>query len=342
MSKQLNVFPFLLFAFLGIFILSACNKDEMDDLTTTTQGLSKTNTTTDSEDHHMQDSTDQSEECFEDCEDFCFDFVYPLSILFPDGTTAQANSDEELEDLTIAFYEQNPNEEEDLSLVYPVNVVLEDGENKSIHNDEELFELIDACFDDEDWEEDCFEFVYPLTLVLPDATTISVNDDDELEDAVENWYEQNPDSEEDPSFVYPIEVSIEGEAASIAINSDEELEILVEECYGDDFEECFEIVFPINLILPGASPSPVNDLDELYAAVDAWYEANPNSSEDPTIEFPITVILEDGTEETINNEEELDDLFEDCYENDCEFNGSNVVVGLQGTATTEAVIKKLN
>jgi len=44
-----------------------------------------------------------------------------------------------------------------------------------------------------------------------------------------------------------------------------------------------------------------------------WFEQNPNSEECPEFIYPIEITLDDGTIETINSEEELDEVFEDCY-----------------------------
>lgn len=346
MFKRCNVSPLIFLAFFGLFIFTSCDKDkdEMNEVAATVDKTRATNTngadTTDGTETAA--SMDDDDDCLDHCEEFCFDFIYPVTVVFPDGTTAVANDEDELEMLAEDWYDQNPNSDEDPSLEYPVEVELEDGELLTLNNDDELFELLDECEEgEEDWL-DCFEFVYPLSVLLPDGTTVQVDDDEALEMAVEGWYEQNPNSDEDPTLQYPIEVILDGATDPTAIHSDDELEALLEDCWeDDDFEDCFEINFPITVLFPDGTSLAVNDYEELDAAVDGWYDANPNSSEDPTLEFPITVTLEDGTVETVNSEEELDLLFEECYD-DCEFNGSNLLIGLQGTATTKAVVKKWN
>lgn len=89
----------------------------------------------------------------------------------------------------------------------------------------------------------------------------------------------------------------------------------------DDWNECFSFVYPLTIVLPGGTNTEVNNDDELISAIDDWYDANPNSNDDPTLIYPVNVLLStDGSSLTINNDDELDDLFESCEdidEDDC-------------------------
>lgn len=85
----------------------------------------------------------------------------------------------------------------------------------------------------------------------------------------------------------------------------------------DDWGECFSLVYPITVVLPDATNVEVNNDDELITAIDNWYDDNPNNDEDPTLIFPVNVLLEaDGSSLTINDQDELEDLFDDCAEAD--------------------------
>ena len=175
---------------------------------------------------------------------------------------------------------------------------------------------------------DCITIGYPVTVIFPDGSTSEVNSDDELESAVETWYEANPDSDEDPTLEFPIEVTLE-DGTTETINDEDRLFDLLEACYDDDdddddhddcdydeYEDCFEINFPVNLILPDGSTVAVNDYDELETAIDDFYDANPDIDEDPTLEFPIEVTLDDGTVESVADEDALEELFEACEDFD--------------------------
>lgn len=91
-----------------------------------------------------------------------------------------------------------------------------------------------------------------------------------------------------------------------------------EECeydYDDDIDwnKCFSFVYPVTLVFPNNSTQSVSTDDELLDAVEDWYDAHPNSDEDPTLQFPVDVILEaDGSTLAINDDDELEDLFDAC------------------------------
>lgn len=271
-------------------------------------------------------------------EDSCFAINYPIDIIYPDGSTQTVSSDDELEISIDDWYDQNEDSEEDITLAFPITVTLPDGSTQTINDEDTLCDLYYECYgddddDEDDWDEDCvdvyedcFTLIYPATVVLPNGTSATVNDDEELEDFVEDWYEQNEDSEEDPTFEYPINVLL-ADSTTQVINNDIELEALFETCEDlydecdddfdeeciDDYDDCFELNYPITILLPDGTSSSVNDDDELEDFVEDWYENNPNSDDDPTFDYPITVTLEDdGSTQTINDDDELEDLFDSC------------------------------
>ena len=149
---------------------------------------------------------------------------------------------------------------------------------------------------------------------FPGGETISYANEEDLWTGIEAWYDANPESEEDPLPVYPFDVTLEDGTTQTVSNEMEE-EMLWETCYGDlDFDICFELNFPITLIYPDSSTIDVNSEEELWATVEAYYEANEDSEEDINVEFPIDITLSDGTVQTINSEEELDAAFEACFD----------------------------
>ncbi|MEM9821223.1 MAG: hypothetical protein AAF985_09135, partial [Bacteroidota bacterium] len=164
---------------------------------------------------------------------FCFEIVYPVELVLPDGTTQTANNDQELGDIIYAWYEANPNSEEFPTFNYPINVLL-DGESQTVNSDEELEAMFGECEYDEGLEL-CFAISYPVQIVFPDGSTADINSDEALEEAVDNWYTQNPNSMDDPTFAYPIEVTLEDGTVQ-SISNDEELTALFDECFDDDCE----------------------------------------------------------------------------------------------------------
>ncbi|MEM6376968.1 MAG: hypothetical protein AAF705_02070 [Bacteroidota bacterium] len=248
----------------------------------------------------------------------CFDFIYPVTIILPGGSTENINSLDELEDRIDQWFDENPYSEEDPTFQFPVTVTLEDNTQQAIQDEDALCELYEQCDFD---EEDCFEIVYPVDVRFPDGQTQTFNSEDELEDALDAWEASaDPNSEEEPDFVYPIVVSFE-DGTTESLNSFEEFEELEDECYGDyddddyDYEDCYELVFPLSVQLPGGDVQVANDEDALYDILDAWEaSADPNTEEYPDFVYPIEVKLEDESIITIANTQEFEDLDDECYD----------------------------
>jgi hypothetical protein len=164
----------------------------------------------------------------EDYEEECFEFVYPISFVLPDGSEITINNDEDWDKIDL-WYEENKDSEEEPEIVYPFDVIVEN-EIITVESEEDLDHLEEYCFEEyyeEDYEEECFEFVYPISFVLPDDSEITINNDEDW-DKIDLWYEENKDSEEEPEIVYPFDVIVENEI--ITVESEEDLDRLEEVC----------------------------------------------------------------------------------------------------------------
>ena len=176
----------------------------------------------------------------------------------------------------------------------------------------------------DDWDRDkdkgdwkCFDLMFPVTYVMPDGSTLTVENENDW-DAIKEWYEANPESDERPTLQFPINVEFDDE--TMTVNSEEELRELKQECWRNESEEreCFTLVFPLTFIMPDGSNITVDtDDDAGWQNVKDWYEANPESDERPTLQFPINIIFEteDGDSTlTVNNDEEMEYLKRSCRE----------------------------
>jgi hypothetical protein len=166
----------------------------------------------------------------------CFEYVFPMTVAYPDGSTVSANGYAELDSIFMAWFENNPNATEFPTIAYPMTLQLENGDLVTVHNDEELSAIFNDCFGGggdpgEGGFEDCFTFNYPLTLVFPDGSAPAINNDDELWTAVFDWFENNPDDEVGPSFQYPISVTLTADGSVVTVNNDDELNAIFEGCY---------------------------------------------------------------------------------------------------------------
>ena len=172
----------------------------------------------------------------------CYDLVFPVTFIMPDGSSITVESDDESgwSELKL-WYESNESEEEP-GLQYPVEIIrdTEQGEETIVINsEEELAEVKETCRDyieDSDDSEDCFEYLFPVTFVMPDGSSITVESDDESGwSELKLWYESN-ESEEEPVLQYPVSVVLENEEGetTLVVNSETEIDMIYEECELDE------------------------------------------------------------------------------------------------------------
>ena len=162
----------------------------------------------------------------------------------------------------------------------------------------------------------CFEIVYPIGITFPDGTTEDITDFEDLKTTIRTWKENNPDATDKPTIDYPIEVITE-DGEMLTVSSREEMKALKRDCKGGghhnggNCNECFEIQYPISLMFPDGTVTEFASRMELKMALRAWKEANPDAEERPILVFPILVEQDDEII-TINSQEELQQLKEDC------------------------------
>ena len=182
---------------------------------------------------HGEDYEDEwGEEDYEDDFEDCFTIVYPIQIQFPGGETISYANEEDLYTGIDAWYDANPESENDPLPVYPFEVIAEDGTTQTVSNEMEEEALWETCYGDIDFDI-CFELNFPITLIYPDSNTVAVNSEDELFTTIEAYYEANEDSEEDIDVQFPISITL-SDGTVQAINNETELEAALEACF-DDF-----------------------------------------------------------------------------------------------------------
>lgn len=209
--------------------------------------------------------------------------------------------------------------EEDLSIDPPTEQTLEANTQTAalmqnvVMNDGSSDNIIDNA--------SCLSIQFPVTVTV-NGITLQIEDEDDLDD-IEDIFDEFDDDDDNIVISYPITIVL-SDFTTVVINSDDELEDFVEDCFEDNFDdddiECIDFQYPITasafnenneLILSFTINNDfemynfIDDLDE-YAAV--------------TIDFPITVILADGTTQIVNNIQELAMVIEDaddsCDEDD--------------------------
>ena len=82
----------------------------------------------------------------------------------------------------------------------------------------------------------------------------------------------------------------------------------------DDKEKdgCFELVYPMSYAMPDGSIITGSEEEELWTAIKAWYEAHPDVEVKPSLQYPVDILFEDGTNQTIADEAGMENLKKDC------------------------------
>tara|TARA_B100001142_G_scaffold191731_1_gene190789 strand:- start:323 stop:1777 length:1455 start_codon:yes stop_codon:yes gene_type:complete len=263
----------------------------------------------------------------------CFSLVYPVTYTMPDGSTMEVSGEDENSWSALKnWYNENSGYEEVMpELHYPVDIVFEteEGENiVTIHSEEEMHEAKEECM--EEWgNRECFSLVYPVIYTMPDGSTIEVSEDDENGwSIIKNWYEENPDYEEvRPELNYPVDIIFETEEGenTVTIHSEEEMHEAKEDCRGeweegedesdDAYEECYEIVLPLTMVMPDGSFLTVSEEVD-WRNLELWYVEN-DSEEEPAFQFPLDIFLEEEQQVvTVNNQEEMEAIEQECWGDD--------------------------
>lgn len=237
----------------------------------------------------------------------CFEFVFPLSLTMPDGSTLTLDSQEDWPEVR-TWYETNPDVEGRPEFVFPLEVNFGDS-TLTINNAEELKRASRACEVDRRRGR-CFKLVFPVTFTMPDGSEITLESEDDWE-LINAWYEANPDESERPALVYPVDIMYRGDSI-VTVNSAEEMRAARAICeVNRDRNRCFSIEFPLSFTMPDDTEITLESREE-WTVIKAWYDANPDVEERPDLVFPITITYEDGSAVTINSEEELSAAKADC------------------------------
>lgn len=195
-------------------------------------------------------------------------------------------------------------------------------------------------------KENCFELVYPVTYTMPDGTTIA-GDEKTVWTAIKDWYKDHPDSEEKPLLNYPVDVVFEdGETENI---EDEDAMVdLKKDCDDKDYdkdydkEECFDFVYPVTYTMPDGSSITGEDEEAINTAIKDWYIAHPDSEEKVLLNYPVDIVFEDESTQTIANDDEMLLALKECFEEDewelCTWDEASEA---SGTAFEKHIVKEL-
>ncbi len=167
----------------------------------------------------------------------------------------------------------------------------------------------------------CFSVDFPFTVVV-NGMEITVTSEEDL-DTVEDIFDEFDDDDDTLEISFPITIIL-SDFSEVTINSIEEFEDFADECEGenefDDDIECIDIKYPITASIFNANNELIDTItissdQELYQFLD-----NLEDDDIVNVDFPVTLILSDGTEVSVSDldqlEEVIDDAEDDCDEDD--------------------------
>ncbi len=168
----------------------------------------------------------------------------------------------------------------------------------------------------------CLSIELPVTVVVNGLEIIIDSEEDyKVIEAIFNEFEEDDDRLE---IIFPITIITENHD-DIVINNANELKEFVKECKGenedDDDIECIDFKYPISFSVYDANFQVIDVITvendrELHKFIKRVKEGDVFAS----LNFPVTMVLADGTEIVVNNNEELENIINEakdaCDEDD--------------------------
>ena len=305
---SLKIFLFTLL--MGLFFVS-CEKDEIENITEF-EAASRT-LSADESYLYMTAEDEVSEDALLTVggdRQPCFMPIFPLTLEFPDGSTLEVASKNELQASLRAYRQENRGNAERPKVQFPHEVELSNGSIVTVESREDVGELLKDCAESIAEERRCFNLIFPVTLSYPDGSTEEMDNKDDLKAAIKSWNENNPDSNEKPSLQYPYQVK-DSDGNIVTVNSEEDKRKLIMTCRPDR-TPCLNWIFPITLILPDGSTQEIGSPDELTVFLVEWKEENPDATERPKVQFPQEIQLANGRIVTVESPRQLAAITKAC------------------------------
>ena len=238
----------------------------------------------------------------------CLEMVYPITFIMPDGSTVSGNSREEIGTAIKGWHEANPGSQGKAVMQFPVNANFK-SKPVTINSEQEMRRLRKVCAEE---KRPCFTMIYPLTFTMPDGSEISGNDRREVGAAIRDWYIANPGFDERAVMQFPVEVKFKGEIKTV--NNEQQMQRIKDACDKEGKPPCFFFIYPITYIMPDATSITINSKDDRVnkVLIRKWYTENPGVDEKPALQYPVDVKLKDGTLVTLNNDDDMQAIKEDC------------------------------
>ncbi|MGB6268722.1 MAG: hypothetical protein WBF67_06875 [Olleya sp.] len=164
----------------------------------------------------------------------------------------------------------------------------------------------------------CFNIQLPVT-VFVNGLEIIVDSESDF-DTIEAIFDELDDDDDNISIQFPITIIL-ADFTEVVINNSSEFDDFSDDCNGenedDDDIECIDFQYPITASIFNSNNElidtiTINNDNQLYNFID-----DIDEDDIINIQFPITVILSDGTTLVINNLSELENTINN-FEDDCD------------------------
>jgi hypothetical protein len=176
----------------------------------------------------------------------------------------------------------------------------------------------DGSVDNIVYNANCFTIQLPVTVTI-NSVVITITDIGDYDD-IEDIFDEFDDDDDSVEIDFPITIIL-SDYTEIEINSLDELEDYADDCNDenedDDDIECIDFVYPI-------TASVFNSSNELISTITFnsdydLYEFIDDIDEDDLVgfDFPISIVLADGSELVLNNFNDLEDAIDE-YDDDCD------------------------
>jgi hypothetical protein len=296
----------LIVLILTIFTFTSCKDESIDITKNTVESVAARNATNALSTHFNPDGTlrDGENPTNNIIFDFCFDFVYPITLSYNTGAEVTVENFEGMVELLI-------NMTEDLyinGISFPFQVEVFNADTDAfevitIQGEDSFIALLESCSIDDDGQTDdcqCMEIYEPVCVEVGDGSG---------EEFIIEF----------PNMCY---------AECSGFTQDDVVECdYSNPCNGGFFDnDCFDFVYPLSVVLPNGETVQVENEDDLEDIIYTNYYFD--------FHYPITVEVEvDGApaEVNIHNAEEFAALLAECEDvepgDDCEINDLSVVVG---------------
>ena len=294
MLKKSIIFNFALLFFVALFF-TACDKENVDPTTT----VENFEGDVDPDVPHRQR---------------CFKVNFPVTIEFPNGSTATPATPKALKTIMKEWRENNPNSPKRPTFVYPYEVTLQDGSVLTVESKADENALLEEC-DVPGKRKRCFHLEFPITFEFPGGSTATFEGSKALHETMRLWRKENPDAESYPKPVFPYNVKLKnGEVVTVENQADQQE--LRETC-GELYRrwKCFKLIFPLTVEFPDGSTAELATPKALRTLIREWKENHPNADQRPHIVFPHDIELNNGDTVTVNSREELKTFMNVCQDN---------------------------